>query len=72
MFEIDEKLIVTTEQKMLYNIMEAVLGNQEEMAKKPLKRQDLMKAIAKFTNKPSGWNKWSTDKMREFYENEVK
>jgi hypothetical protein len=30
-----------------------------------LKRPELMKRIAKLSNKPQGWNKWETEDMRK-------
>lgn len=30
-----------------------------------LKRPELMKRIAKLSNKPQGWNKWETEHMRK-------
>lgn len=30
-----------------------------------LKRQELMKKIAKLDNKPQGWNRWDTEAMRK-------
>lgn len=31
-----------------------------------LKRPELMKRIAKLSNKPQGWNKWETEQMRDY------
>ncbi|MNI30716.1 hypothetical protein D3C73_845700 [compost metagenome] len=31
-----------------------------------IKRPELMKRIARLSNKPQGWNKWETEEMRNF------
>lgn len=48
-----------------------LLSRLIELLNKPeneveMKRQDLMKEFAKLENKPQGWNKWGTEKMREY------
>lgn len=63
----DQQLLyhLIMEQRETNRLLRQLIGEKSDPIEQ-LKRQDLMKAIAKLDNKPSGWNKWETEKMRAY------
>lgn len=72
-----EKNLIKVEHHLTYHlIMEQQETNRllREMsqaskgveAREEIKRPELMKRMAKLTNKPQGWNKWSNEEIIEF------
>lgn len=63
-----QREVMYMEQVRTNELLEKLIGlvSPKQDQEPELKRQDLMKEIAKLENKPQGWNKWETEKMREY------
>lgn len=59
------------EQQETNRLLRQMIENKQETPEQietleVLKRPELMKRIAKLSNKPQGWNKWETEQMRDY------
>lgn len=72
--EIVKAQISRTDQQLMYHLimeqqetnrlLRQIIGEKNPIDE--LKRPELMKRIAQLENKPTGWNKWGTEDMRNY------